>query len=284
MPKRRAYREGIPDDALAFYLKGIVQIPLLDKEEELKLGAAIQRGEERAFKKLVEANLRFVVKVAMRYQGCGLSLADLINEGNLGLLEAARRYSPEHNVKFITYAVWWIRQAIMQALARNGSPVRFPLRKIRQASRFKELRADLTQTLQAEPTGQELAEELHLSLEEVDELLGRSAWPSSLSDDAREQERLSLELYKDQLLPPEEAELIGKFFREEVDRMLRHLTPRERQVIELRFGLGGQGPLTLEEVGKRLNLSRERVRQIEGRAKQRLKLLARVRHLRDYLN
>ncbi len=284
MPKRQAYLEGITDDALASYLSGIVKIPLLSKEEELKLGAAIQRGDERAFKKLVEANLRFVVKVAMQYQGGGLSLADLINEGNLGLLEAARRYSPEHNVKFITYAVWWIRQAIMQALARNGSPVRFPLRKIRQASQFKELKADLAQVLQAEPTGQELAEELNLSPEEVDELLTRSARPSSFTDDAREQERLSLELYKDRPFPPEEAELIGKFVREEVDRMLRHLTPRERQVIELRFGLSGEEPLTLEEVGKRLKLSRERVRQIEGRAKQRLKLLAKARHLQDYLN
>lgn len=284
MPKRRAYLEGITDDALASYLSRIVKIPLLSKEEELKLGAAIQRGDERAFKKLVEANLRFVVKVAMQYQGGGLSLADLINEGNLGLLEAARRYSPEHNVKFITYAVWWIRQAIMQALARNGSPVRFPLRKIRQASQFKELKADLAQVLQAEPTGQELAEELNLSHEEVDELLARSTRPSSLTDDAREQERLSLELYKDRPLPPEEAELIGKFVREEVDRMLQHLTPRERQVIELRFGLSGEEPLTLEEVGKRLKLSRERVRQIEGRAKQRLKLLAKARHLKDYLN
>lgn len=284
MPKRRAYLDGITDEGLASYLSGIVKIPLLEKEEELKLGTAIQRGDERAFKKLVEANLRFVVKVAMQYQGGGLSLADLINEGNLGLLEAARRYSPDHNVKFITYAVWWIRQAIMQALARNGSPVRFPLRKIREVSRFKELRADLAQALQAEPTGQDLVEELHLSPEEVDDLLARSARPSSFSDDIPEQERLSLELYKDRPLPPEEAELIGKFFREEVDRMLRHLTPRERQVIELRFGLGKEEPLTLEEVGKRLNLSRERVRQIEGRAKQRLRLLAKVRHLKDYLN
>lgn len=142
------FYRGVSNDALGAYLKRIAQVPLLKKEEELKLGEATQRGDEKALRQLVEANLRFVVKVALRYRGCGLSLPDLINEGNIGLLEAARRYSPDYNVKFITYAVWWIRQAIMQALAVSGGAVRLPLRKARLASQLDDVRADLSQQLQ----------------------------------------------------------------------------------------------------------------------------------------
>ena len=285
MARESAYfYEAVTDNALASYLKKIVRIPLLSKEEELKLGKAIQRGDEKALKKLVEANLRFVVKVAMRYQGCGLSLADLINEGNVGLLEAARRYSSDHNVKFITYAVWWIRQAIMQALANAGEAVRLPLRKARLVSWLREVQADLAQHLKREPSDEELKEELDLSPAELEALQEVVAVPSSLSDDARGQERLSLELYRAQQLPSEEAELIKKSFREEVERMLERLPAKERAVVEMRYGLGDEEPLTLEEVGKRLRLSRERVRQIEERAKQKLRLVAKARHLKDYLN
>lgn len=285
MARESAYfYEAVTDDALASYLKKIIRIPLLSKEEELELGKAIQRGDEKALRKLVEANLRFVVKVAAQYQGCGLSLADLINEGNVGLLEAARRYSPEHNVKFITYAVWWIRQAILQALANAGGAVKLPLRKARLASRLREVQADLAQHLQREPSDEELKKELDLSPGELEELLQGGAVHSFLGDDVRGQERLSLELYRAQQLPSEEAELIKKSFREEVERMLKRLTAKERAVVEMRYGLGDEEPLTLEGVGKRLRLSRERVRQIEERAKQKLRAFAKARHLKDYLN
>jgi RNA polymerase primary sigma factor len=285
MARRSAsFYEEISDDALAAYIRRIVRIPLLTKEEELRLGALIQQGDERASRALVEANLRFVVKVAMRYQGCGLSLLDLINEGNLGTLEAARRYAPEHGVKFITYAVWWIRQAIMQALAAGGGAVRLPIRKARLASKIRGLRADLTQERQEEPSDAALAEAMHLEPGEMEDVL-RGAQPhTSLSEDGYAEEHLGLELARKSVIPPADQDLISHSFREEVERMLRHLKPRERAVIELRFGLGPEEPRTLEEVGRRLTLSRERIRQIEERAKQKLRLMARTRHLKDYLN
>ncbi len=285
MARRSAsFYEEISDDALAAYIRRIVRIPMLPKEEELRLGALIQQGDERASRALVEANLRFVVKVAMRYQGCGLSLLDLINEGNLGTLEAARRYAPEHGVKFITYAVWWIRQAIMQALAAGGGAVRLPIRKARLASKIRGLRADLTQERQEEPSDAALAEAMHLEPGEMEDVL-RGAQPhTSLSEDGYAEEHLGLELARKSVIPPTDQDLISHSFREEVERMLRHLKPRERAVIELRFGLGPEEPRTLEEVGRRLTLSRERIRQIEERAKQKLRLMARTRHLKDYLN
>ncbi len=285
MARRSAsFYEEITDDALAAYIRRIVRIPLLTKEEELRLGALSQRGDERAYRKLVEANLRFVVKVAMRYQGCGLSLLDLINEGNLGLLEAARRYSPEHGVKFITYAVWWIRQAIMQALAAGGSAVRLPIRKARLASKIRGLRADLTQERQEEPSDAAVAEAMHLLPGEIEDVLRGTQAQTSLDDNGYAEEHLGLELAQKSVIPPADQELVRQSFREEVERMLRHLKPRERAVIEMRFGLGADEPRTLEEVGRRLNLSRERIRQIEERAKQKLRLMARTRHLKDYLN
>jgi RNA polymerase primary sigma factor len=285
MARRSAsFYEEISDDALAAYIRRIVRVSLLSKEEELRLGALIQRGDERAFRKLVEANLRFVVKVAMRYQGCGLSLLDLINEGNLGLLEAARRYSPEHGVKFITYAVWWIRQAIMQALAAGGGAVRLPIRKARLAAKFRGLRADLTQERQEEPSDAAVAEAMHLAPGEAEDVLRGSQAQTSLSEDGVAEEHLGLELASKSVIPPVDQDLIARSFREEVQRLLRHLKPRERAVIELRFGLGPEEPRTLEEVGRRLKVSRERIRQIEERAKQRLRLMARTRHLKDFLN
>ncbi len=278
-----SFYEEIRDDTLAAYLRRIVRIPLLSREDEQALGAQIRQGDERAFRTLVEANLRFVVKVAMRYQGCGLSLLDLINEGNLGLLEAARRYSPDRGVKFITYAVWWIRQAIMQALASGGGAVRLPIRKARLASKIREVRADLTQAQQAEPSNEAVEEALDLDPGEMEEIL-RGAGAQASATDGEAGDLLGVELAQASAIPSADQELIRHAFREEVERLLGHLNPREREVIELRFGLGREEPQTLEEVGQRLKLSRERVRQIEARAKQKLSQLARTRHLKEFLN
>lgn len=285
MPRRSgSFFEEIRDDTLAAYLRRIVRIPLLSREDEQALGVQIQQGDERAFRKLVEANLRFVVKVAMRYQGCGLSLLDLINEGNLGSLEAARRYSPDRGVKFITYAVWWIRQAIMQALASGGGAVRLPIRKARLASKIREVRADLTQAQQAEPTNAAVEEALDLDPGEVEEILRGAGVQASVATDGEGGDPLALELAQTSAIPSADHELIRHAVREEVERLLGQLKPRERDVIELRFGLGREEPQTLEEVGRRLKLSRERVRQIEARAKQKLSQLARTRHLKEFLN
>jgi len=284
MPRRSgSFYDEIRDDSLAAYLRRIVRIPLLSREDEQALGAQIRQGDERAFRKLVEANLRFVVKVAMRYHGCGLSLLDLINEGNLGLLEAARRYSPDRGVKFITYAVWWIRQAIMQALASGGGAVRLPIRKARLASKIRGVRADLTQAQQAEPSNEAVEEALDLHPGEMEEIL-RGAGVQASATDGEGGDPLGLELAQTSAIPSADEELIRHAFREEVERLIGHLTPRERDVIELRFGLGREEPQTLEEVGRRLKLSRERVRQIEARAKQKLSQLARTRHLKEFLN
>jgi RNA polymerase primary sigma factor len=278
------FYKGVSDDALGAYLKRIARVSLLKKKDELALGRAIQQGDEKAFKQLVEANLRFVVKVALRYRGCGLSLPDLINEGNIGLLEAARRYSPEYNVKFITYAVWWIRQAIMQALAISGGAVRLPLRKARLASKLDDVRANLSQQLQAAPTDSEVAEELDLSASDLEGALHRAGQLAFLSDEIGLEQRIGMELYDSKQLPPADYELVRRSFREEVERMLSSLTPRERVIVELRFGLGKEDAMTLKEVGQQLKLSRERVRQIEARAKQKLYVMAKSRHLKDYLN
>jgi len=284
MARRSAsFYEELSDDTLGTYVRRIARIPLLTKEEELRLGARLQGGDERAFRRLVEANLRFVVKVAMRYRGCGLSLLDLIHEGNLGLLEAARRYTPEHQVKFITYAVWWIRQAMLRALAAGGSAVRLPIRKARLASRIRELRADLMRERQEEPSDTALAEAMRLEPGELRDVLRGLTPGASLDSDERAEEHLGLELSRKSVIPPADQELIAHAFQEEVVRLLRQLKPRERTVIEMRFGLGAEEARTLEEVGERLHLSRERIRQIEERAKQKLRLLARVRHLKDYL-
>jgi RNA polymerase primary sigma factor len=281
--RRGTFFEEIRDDTLSAYLRRIVRIALLSKADELALGAAIQAGDERAFRKLVEANLRFVVKVAMRYRGCGLSLLDLINEGNLGLLEAARRYRPEHDAKFITYAVWWIRQAIMQALAVGGGAVRLPIRKARLISRIRAVQSDLAQEQQGEASAASVEEALDLAPAELEELL-RVTGSQARVEDGEGGDPAGLALAGLSVIPPADQDLIRRAFREEVERLLGQLAQRERQVIELRFGLGPEEPQTLEAVGRRLKLSRERVRQIEERAKQKLRAMARTRHLKEFLN
>lgn len=278
-----SFRRASTDPTLAAYLEQIADIPLLSKDEELRLGEAIQTGDQTALKRLVEANLRFVVKVAARYQGHGLSLADLIGEGNVGLLEAARRYSPEHNVRLITYAVWWVRQAMVQALARMGGVARFPFDKVRLTVRLRAAQAGLAQHLHREPSNEELLEGLDPSLLKLEELQQGGVVQSWSIDDSRGQERLSLALYRSNPGPPAEAELIMKSLRNEMEAVLQRLPAKEREVITMRYGFKDEEPLTLSEVGKHLRLTRERVRQIEEGAKRKLRTLARARHLTDYL-
>ena len=278
------FYEEISDEAFTSYLRRITSVSLLKKEEELKLGERIQKGEEKAFEKLVESNLRFVVKVAFRYRGLGLSLLDLINEGNIGLLEAARRYSPNFGVKFITYAVWWIRQAILQALANSVSVVQLPLRRIRISFQTKEMQADIFRKKPGRPAEEDLAKELELQPEELDEILRTPLDTPLKSGGSIGEDFRTLNLLGTQATPGADEVLIQKTFRREIEEILRRLKPRERRVIELRFGLSLEGPLTLEQIGRRMRLSRERVRQIEENAKRRLRIFAKSRRLQDFLN
>jgi RNA polymerase primary sigma factor len=271
--------------SLGAYLREISKVPLLTREEEIRLGKLARKGDQKAIQKLVEANLRFVVKVANRFSGAGPSLLDLINEGNIGLLQAARRFDPARNVKFISYAVWWIRQAIMQMLAEQSGPTRLPLKQAGLLYKIRAMTEQLRHAHDREPTPQELAVELGVSRREIEEVQRVARRPVSLdSPVAEDSETAHLDLMADEDAPAVDHDLLESSLRREITGLLGHLAPREREVLELRFGIATEDPLTLEEVGQRLGLSRERIRQIEKKAKKKLQRLARSRHLADLLD
>ncbi len=244
----------------------------------------IQQGDTEAEHDLVRHNLRYVVSVANRYKGSGLPLLDLINEGNIGLIQAARRFDPERGVKFITYAVWWIRQAIMHALADQSSTVRLPVKQAGILYKIAENFSKLQKKLSREPTNDELAEALGLPIEELEALLRVYRTHLSLDAPVGEYEDTSyLDLLEETGMPSVEEQVLHRALASEVNSLLESLPPRERKVLRMRFGIDGK-PQTLEEVGKQMNLSRERIRQIEKKAKGRLKARARLKAVRDYLN
>jgi len=271
--------------SLAAYLREISKVPLLTREEEVRLGKLARKGDQRAIQRLVESNLRFVVKIANRFSGAGPSLLDLINEGNIGLLQAARRFDPARNVKFISYAVWWIRQAIMQMLAEQSGPTRLPLKQAGLLYKIRTKTEELRHALDREPTAQELAGALGVSRREIEEIQRVARRPVSLDSPVTEDsETAYLDLMADEDAPAVDHDLLESSLRSEIAGLLGHLAPREREVLELRFGIATDDPLTLEEVGQRLGLSRERIRQIEKKAKKRLQRLARSRNLADLLD
>jgi RNA polymerase primary sigma factor len=271
--------------SLGAYLREISKIPLLTREEEIRLGKRAMKGDQAAIQKLVESNLRFVVKIANRFSGAGPSLLDLINEGNIGLLQAARRFDPSRKVKFISYAIWWIRQAIMQTLAEQSGPTRLPLKQAGLLYKIRTKSEELTKANNREPTPTELAKALGVTLREVEEVQRVARRPVSLDSPVTEDsETAYLDLMADDDALPVDHELLETSLREEITGLLGNLAPREREVLELRFGIATEEPLTLEEVGQRLGLSRERIRQIEKKAKKKLQRLARTRHLADFLD
>jgi RNA polymerase primary sigma factor len=281
--RRRAAATG--SSSLGTYLREISRIPLLTREEEIRLGKLARKGDQKAIQKLVEANLRFVVKVANRFSGAGPSLLDLINEGNIGLLQAAKRFDPERNVKFISYAVWWIRQAIMQMLAEQSGPTRLPLKQAGLLYRLRAKSEELTKRNDREPTTQELSKALGVPVREIEEVQRVARRPVSLDSPVTEDsETAHLDLMADEDAPAVDHGLIERSLREEIAGLLAHLAPREREVLELRFGIADDEPMTLEDVGRQLGLSRERIRQIEKKAKRKLQRLARSRHLADFLD
>lgn len=270
------------------YLRQISRLPLLTAEEERELGSRIQRDkDEEAFKRVVEANLRFVVYYAKRYRGLGVPFLDLIHEGNLGLMEAARRFDPSRNVRFITYAVWWIRQALSQALSAQSRIFALPARLWPVAARFRRDVALLAADLERSPTAGEIADNLEIPESDAVNLLRVAGGDLSLSGPLESEGGRGPEL-GDTLGAGNpgsvEDELINAILLSEFDAVMRELEAREQAVLRLRFGLDGSEPLTLKETGKRLGLSRERVRQIEVGAREKLRRSQKAQEMRSALN
>jgi len=272
------------NQSLDRYLQEIGEVPLLVPEEEIELARRIKKMDQAALEKLTKANLRFVVSVAKQYQNQGLSLGDLINEGNLGLIKAAKRFDETRGFKFISYAVWWIRQSILQALAEQSRVVRLPLNRVGALNKIGKAFSNLEQEYEREPSANEIAEELEMTPYEVSDTLKISSKHLSLDapfnqgDDNR-----LLDVIQDDLQPPPDDLLLNESLRIEVQRALTTLSEREAEVIKLYFGLDREHPLTLEEIGERFNLTRERVRQIKEKAIRRLRHTSRSRMLRSYL-
>jgi len=280
----------VEDDALQAYLRAIARLPRLTADDERGLGERIKTGDQEALRRLVEGNLRFVVSYAKRYRGLGVPFLDLIHEGNLGLMEAARRFESERNVKFITYAVWWVRQAIMHALSGQTRAFSLPQKLSGIAARFGREVAELTEQLERAPTTSEIADDLDISEADVDALRRIGSSDVSLSEHvggARgETDGLELgDVIEQASVPPIEDELIHAAGVQRIRQALDELDEKEREVVTLRFGLDRDGePRTLQEVGDSLGLSRERIRQIESRAKEKLRRSKRAGELRSYLN
>jgi RNA polymerase primary sigma factor len=283
----RQQTSGAEDTALRAYLRELRRFPPTTPEEERELGARIRgTGDEDAIRRLVEGNLRFVVSYAKRYRDLGVPFLDLIHEGNLGLIEAARRFDPSRNVKFITYAVWWIRQAIFQLLAGQSRAFSVPQRLSASAARFRRDVADLTTHLDRAPTSAEIADELDLSKADVAALERIAGSDVSLSAPVAGDgdDRELLDTIEQELVPPVEDELLRDTLVTATRRAMAELNPREREVMRLRFGIDEDGPLTLQQIGDRFKLSRERVRQIETRAREKLRRSKRLREIRASLN
>ena len=266
------------------YLQEIGKVELITADEEVELAQRIRQGDMAALEKLTKANLRFVVSVSKQYQNQGLSLPDLINEGNLGLIKAARRFDETRGFKFISYAVWWIRQSILQALAEQSRIVRLPLNKIGSINKINKTYAKLEQEFEREPNAEEIAEVLDLTEAEVKESMKNAGRHVSMDAPLVQDEDNNMYdvLKSDEVVTPE-TELLNESLRKEIDRAISTLTPREADVVRLYFGLNGGHPMTLEEIGEKFDLTRERVRQIKEKAIRRLKHTSRSKILKSYL-
>ncbi len=311
MIEEREKYEGDTDNVVALYLREVGNIPLLTPEEELELTRRCHKGRaaeeqlkkgmpdhearqrllkemeegHKARERLVKANSRLVVSVARNYLGRGVPLADLIQEGNLGLMRAIERFDPGRGYRFSTYAIWWIRQAISRAAAYQGRVIRLPAHVVEKVSRLNRASRRLTKELGREPDEEELAEEMDISQEKVADLSRVAAEPVSLDIPVGEEETSTLaEFIEDEVTPPPTAEASLALLEEQLEKALASLTPREAEVIRLRFGLDGGRGYTLEEVGHKVGLTRERVRQIQAEALRRLRHPSRSRLLKGYLN
>jgi RNA polymerase primary sigma factor len=282
---KRIFEERVTPSSLKLYLKEISKIKEISPDEEKELGKKIQKGDKEALNQLVEANLRFVVSVAKKYRGSGISFLDLINEGNLGLIEAAKRFDPNKNVKFITYAIWWIRQSIIHTIAEQSRAVRLPQKQANLLYRFGLKIAELTSKLNRQPSSHEIAEQLGITESEANNLFQILHNDISLSSKISDDEKIELEdTIEQQEVSPADEELIRKSLAQEINKMVCQLNDDEKNVINYRFGLDGSEPKTLQEIGNKMNLSRERIRQIQNQALLKLRRAASAKKLQGYLN
>lgn len=266
------------------YLQEIGKVDLLTPDEEVTLAKRIRDGDQLALEKLTKANLRFVVSVAKQYQNQGLSLGDLINEGNLGLIKAAQRFDETRGFKFISYAVWWIRQSILQALAEQSRIVRLPLNRVGSLNKISKTFSELEQKFEREPSPDELAEVLEVSTSEIVDTLKISGRHVSMDAPfVQGEENSLLDVLENDGEDTPDSNLMNDSLRKEVQRALSTLTQREADVITLYFGLNGEHSMTLEEIGEKFNLTRERVRQIKEKAIRRLRHTSRSKALKPYL-
>jgi RNA polymerase primary sigma factor len=280
----RAESEG-GGDSLQAYIREISRFKPLSADDEKVLGRRIQKGDQDALQRLVESNLRFVVSYAKRYRGLGLSFLDLIHEGTLGLIEAAKRFDPDRNVKFISYAVWWIRQAIFHALSEQTRAFRLPPKLSGMISKVVLARQQLAVQLERPPTAAELAAKTELSEAQVTDLLQVAGEDLSLSSAVGEDGSLELgDTLEQDTIPSVELEMIRTSTEKQIRAMVAELDDKEREVIQMRFGLDGEEPRTLQEIGDALGVSRERIRQIESRAKEKLRRSQRAQGMRGELN
>lgn len=281
---RKKYEE-LSSDSLNLYLNEISKIPQVTPEEEKELGRRIQAGDEEALRKLVKANLRFVVTYAKKFRDAHLGLVDLIEEGNLGLIEAAKRFNPDKGVKFITYAAWWIRQAIIHALGEQGRTIRLPQRQANLLYQVGRNISSLKSILNRNPTAEEIAREMDIPVEQADELLQYSGNEISLDTTISDDSNLSVsDIMEQEAEPAADIEMIRKSFESQVHEVVGQLNPKEQLVVSERFGLIDDEPKTLQQIGEKLGVTRERVRQIEQQAIQKLRRNTKCRKLQTYLN
>ena len=281
---RDGYSDSLQSRNLKLYLNQISKFRPLTQEEEKEVGYLIQKGDKAALSKMIEANLKFVVSYVKKYRGMGLGLLDLINEGNLGLIEAARRYDPEKNVKFISYAVWWIRQAVFHALTRNSRIYHIPQKLSDQVSEMKRVKSALKKELGRSPNREEIAKRMKILVVDVEDLEILGSRDVSLSDRYFDEDIEFGDKLEDSMSPSVEYRIIKNSVQTQIREILQKLDEKEKLVLKLRFGLDDDQPHTLQEIGDRLHLTRERIRQIEKKAMRKLAQSGTMQGLRGSLN
>ncbi len=287
-PKRKGRKKTnddyFSDSAISWYLEQINKIPLLTREEEDSLARSSREGNENAKDRLIQANLRFVVSIAKKYQTSGISLLDLINEGNMGLIKAAEKFDPDRGYHFISYAVWWIRQAIILAISQKTSLIRLPLNRTADMQKIEKVHNKLENKLGREPTPGEIAEELDMDDEEINHLRNISQDYISLDATFGDSDDTSiLSMVEDSRVESPDKKVLDESLQTALDNVLNELTDAEREIIKMRFGLNGSKPMSLQQIGEEFNLSKERIRQIEKKAIRRLRHPSRSQKLKSFL-